>query len=199
MRRLVMPLALALALSAVAQLAPPAVPAHAGADQYTVRLEAVSHPGGPPVADRMIVKIWARNGARTGGKVAEVSEVPARLALAPGEYRVLAIHGNVRRVQDIEVDLNGRAVLDLAAGDVELALLDRATGGVVSGPVVWSVHRYKRGQDLGPHIVDLTGAPARVRLTAGYYDVVAAHQGRRTKHVIEVVAGELTDYTLLKR
>jgi hypothetical protein len=45
----------------------------------------------------------------------------------------------------------------------------------------------------------VTGAPARVRLTAGYYDVVAAHGGDRVNHVIEVIAGQVTDYTLVKR
>jgi hypothetical protein len=191
-------LAAALALVAAVALAPFAG-LKAADGQYTVRLEAVAHEGGPPVADRMVVKIWARNGSRTGGKIAELAELPAKVALTPGEYRVLAIHDHVRRVQDIEVGLNGRATLNLAAGDVELGLRDGVGGDAVSGPVVWSVHRYKRGQGVGAHIVDVTGAPARVRLTAGYYDVVAAHGGDRVNHVIEVIAGQVTDYTLVKR
>ena len=52
---------------------------------------------------------------------------------------------------------------------------------------------------MGDHIVDVTGEPATVRLTAGHYDVVAAHGGERVSHVIEVIAGQTTDYTLVKR
>lgn len=191
--------AAALALVAAALWFSEPAPAGAADGQYTVRLAAVAHQGGAPLAAPMIVKIWARNGARTGGKVAELSALPAKLALTPGEYRVLVIHDTVRRVQDIEVGLGGRTTLDLAAGEVELLLRGRPGAAALTGPVVWSVHQYERGQGVGEHIVDVTGAPASVRLTAGYYDIVAAHGGQRVKHVVEVIPGQTTDYTLLKR
>lgn len=191
--------AAALALVAATLWFSEPAPAGAADGQYTVRLAAVAHKGGAPLAAPMIVKIWARSGARTGGKVAELSALPAKLALTPGEYRVLVVHETVRRVQDIEVGLGGRTTLDLAAGEVELLLRGRPGAAALTGPVVWSVHQYKRGQDVGAHIVDVTGAPASVRLTAGYYDIVAAHGGQRVNHVIEVIPGQTTDYTLLKR
>lgn len=191
--------AVALGLSVAALVTSPLAPAEAADGQYTVRLEAVAHEGGAPIRDRMTVKIWTRNGARTGGKVAELSELPAKIGLTPGEYRVLTVYETIRRVQDIEVGLGGRTTLNLAAGEVELALRDGSGAEVVDAPVVWSVHQYKRGQAMGDHIVDVTGEPATVRLTAGHYDVVAAHGGERVSHVIEVIAGQTTDYTLVKR
>jgi hypothetical protein len=80
---------------------------------------------------------------------------------------------------------------------VGLELVGEPGGGPVHGPVSWRIHAYKRGQGMGPRVVDVSGASTRVRLAAGTYELDILHEGGRMDHTIQVGAGAKIDYTLI--
>lgn len=191
-------LAAAWAGSALALLA--SLPSPAAAEGIApITFEAVVTQGAPRLSEPMNLIVWSRNGAQAQAVVARADSVPAKLSLPSGEYRVVAIHGTARRVQDIEV--TGAAgqthLIDLRAGEIDLSLRPSAKARAVEAPLEWRVHRYRKGAEKGKEVARLQGNRPRLLLREGWYEVEVDFEGRTVGHLIEVNAGQAYNYTLI--
>jgi hypothetical protein len=171
----------------------------AAAKERTVRLDAIVANGGEPLYDAMAIDVWRLTGDGGAQRVAERHAAPAEVALDPGRYRIEAIYGNARTVQDITVKAAGgtRQVINLNAGQVGLSLRPSIEGDPIREPLDWEVRRYRRGDAPGRKVAEMDGDNPRLWLSEGWYEVNVQYRDRTVGHVVEVAAGQTFDYTLV--
>ncbi len=178
-----------------------AMPDHGRAQQAAspVSFEAVAAKGGPRLSETMKLIVWSLQGSRAEAVVARAEGVPTQISLEPGAYRVVAIYGTARRVQDIEV--TGAAqethLINLRAGNVALRLRPSRNAGAVRDAMEWRIHSYRQGEGKGDEIAKVLADRPSLLLREGWYQVEVDYNGRTVGHVIEVGAGRNLTYTLL--
>jgi hypothetical protein len=171
----------------------------AAAKERTVRLDAIVANGGDPLYDAMAIDVWRLSGDGDAHRVAERHAAPAEVALDPGRYRIEAIYGNARTVQDITIKANGgaRQVINLNAGQVGLSLRSSIEGDPIREPLDWEIRRYRRGSAPGRKVAEMDGESPRLWLSEGWYEVNVQYRNHSVRHVVEVAAGQNFDYTLV--
>jgi hypothetical protein len=170
-------------------------------EQSLVELRVVAREGGPALTDGVELEVWAREGKRAVRKVAAPPAAPARLQLAPDDYRVVARYRHARSVIDIAVARDGptRETLNLRLGTLELELLPGPGADAVRRGVTWTVRPYRDGGATAKPIAT-TGTPVpELGLSAGWYKVTADHAARSYSHVVEVSAGRHVTYSLFMK
>lgn len=173
----------------------------ARAEQSLVELHVVARDGGPALTQGVKMEVWAREGKRAVRKVAAPSSAPARLQLAPDEYRVVARYRHARSVVDIAVSGDGptRRTLNLQLGTLELELLPGPGEDAVRRDVAWTVRPYRDGGASAKPVATTRTPVPQLGLSAGWYKVTARHASRTYTHVVEVSAGGDVTYSLFMK
>jgi hypothetical protein len=87
----------------------------------------------------------------------------------------------------------------LPAGTIRLRVIDRANGRMLKGPITWRVVTYGRDDEGRRHVAaEMIGATPEIDLPAAWYIVYAQLPDQELKHPVEVKAGRIFKYTLVK-
>jgi hypothetical protein len=183
-RALFAPLALAVAVVAVVAGA-----AHAAAETY--RIEAVAEPGADDIWGPAKVVVRDADGA----VVARRHAVPAKVALDPaGDYEVTVIYKSAAGKSALAGSVT---TVNLAAGELSLALVEREGGPKIEGAHPWRVHYYRPGEATGKLVAEVEGSNPVLTLSEGWYEVETSRDGRDVAHTVRVTAGTRYDYTIV--
>ncbi len=88
----------------------------------------------------------------------------------------------------------------LPVGTIRLRVIDHVGGPTLKAPIKWRVMTYGRDEAGQRHLVaEVTGATPELVLPAAWYIVYAQFPGQEIKHPVEVTAGRIIKYTLIKR
>jgi hypothetical protein len=174
---------IALAVAAVAGAAP------AAAEVY--RIEAVAEPGADDIWGP--AKVTVRDGG--GAVVARRHAVPAKVELPPGgAYQVTVIYKSAAGRSAID---GAVTTVNLAAGELSLALVEREGGPRIEGAHPWRVHYYRPGAATGKLVAEVQGSNPVLTLSEGWYEVETSRDGRDVAHTVRVTAGTRYDYTIV--
>jgi hypothetical protein len=174
------------------------LPGAAGAADTRVNLHVVMRDGGPELTDGVAFQVWSRDGTRALRKIAERTGAPAKLDLAPDEYRVVTTYRQARTVTDFEVpdDAAVTKTINLRLGQLKLELLPGPGAPPVRRDVAWTVRPYSSGNAKAEPIAQVREAAPELGLPAGWYKVAARHDNGTYTHVVEVAAGRSVTYSL---
>ena len=163
-----------------------------------VSLQVVTRDGGPQITGGVSFKIWARDGKQAIRQVAERTGAPAKLKLAPDEYRVVTTYRQARTVTDFEVPDGGAVThtINLRLGRLKLELLPGPGADPIRRDVAWTVRPYSNGGGARDPIARLQDSAPEIGLSAGWYKVAARHRDATYTHVVEVAAGRSVTYSL---
>ena len=89
---------------------------------------------------------------------------------------------------------------NLPVGTIRLRIIDRVGGRALKDPIKWRVMTYGRDEQGDRHLAaERTGAAPELILPAAWYIVYAQLPDQEIVHPVEVTAGRIFKYTLVKR
>lgn len=87
----------------------------------------------------------------------------------------------------------------LPMGTIRLRVIPRIGGKTLQQPINWRVETFGRDAAGNRHdVAEVTGATPELVLPAGWYIVHARLPDKKIKHPVEVTAGRIFEYTLVK-
>ncbi len=125
---------------------------------------------------------------------------PGRVSLPEGRYVLRAQLDQLVIEERLSVQGPTNHVVVFDVGFATLALIPQIGANPYRRNVAWRVLTWRKDRNGNRKILAvLTGSRPRIALPEGFYMVEATHDGKLTKHTIEIDRGRTYDYTLIKQ
>ncbi len=147
------------------------------------------------------VQLTIESASTDGNLPAPVSRTgPGRVSLPEGRYVLRAQLDQLVVEERLWVQGPTNHVVVLDVGFATLALIPQIGANPYRRNVAWRVLTWRKDRNGNRKVLaELVGSRPRIALPEGFYMVQAMHNGKVTKHTIEIDRGRTYDYTLIKQ